>query len=391
MTVKKKILTILGLVLIIIAVWNLLRPLPKITPLQAAIDVPQPAAVSLPWPAAEAAIGTTQDGLLETHGDMKPLPIASTAKVITALSILQQKPLSAGRQGPSITLKASDVAIYHQYVAEDGSVVPVQAGQQISEYEALQAMMLPSANNIADTMAIWAFGSLSAYTNYANNFVKSLGMSQTTISDASGFSPSTVSTAADLFRLAQAALANPVLSDIVDQRLAQTSAFGTIYNINTLIGIDGIVGIKTGNTDQAGGCFMFAAKHTIKGQDRTIIGAVVGDSSLYAALGDGQNLIEQADANFRLVEPVKAGQVVATYKTAWGSSQAVAQKDVKLLVWQDKMVSITKSLSQVRAPVAAGRAVGTLKFSAGNQSQSTTLVMKSGLPGPSLTWRLTHF
>ncbi|MDB5181947.1 MAG: peptidase D-alanyl-D-alanine carboxypeptidase 1, D-alanyl-D-alanine carboxypeptidase, partial [Candidatus Saccharibacteria bacterium] len=111
--------------------------------------------VHIPWPTVgQAAFGADGYGLLATHNEQKPAPTASVTKVITALSVLEKMPLKKGDSGPMITLTDKDVAIYNKYVAKDGAVVPVTAGEKISEYQALQAMMLPSANNIADTTAI---------------------------------------------------------------------------------------------------------------------------------------------------------------------------------------------------------------------------------------------
>lgn len=383
--------------IIIVAIWVVLaltKSAPKANAILTDLHTPKTAAVNLDWPATgQAAVGTTQDGLLETNGAQTPVPTASVAKVITALAVLKQKPLSGNDQGPTITLGSDDVAIYNRYVAEDGSVVPVTAGMQISEHEALQAMMLPSANNIADSLAIWAFGSLSAYSNYANDFVKTLGMVQTTIgSDASGFLPGTTSTASDLFKLAQAAVNNPVLSDIVSERLADTPNFGTLYNVDTLIGSNGIVGIKTGNTDQAGGVFIFAAKHIVGGQNKTIIGAVAGDSDLSSALSDSQGLIESVDANFQEYLVVKAGQTVATYKTKWGTTaSAAASKTIDLYVWKNKSVKVSKDIKSLGAPAAAGAQVGTIQVNTGGSTVSTPVILKNDIKKPPISWRLTHF
>ncbi|HEU5004517.1 MAG TPA: serine hydrolase [Candidatus Saccharimonadales bacterium] len=381
------------IIIIVIEVFNLTRPFAQTSASLASLDTPKPAAASLPWPSGQMALGTTEDGLLAIHGQQTPAPIASIAKVITALSVLQKSPLKSGEQGPTITLTDNDVAIYQKYAAEDGSLVPVTAGQQITEYQALQAMMLPSANNIADSLAIWQFGSISTYTTYANSYVKSLGMTGTTVSDASGFSPQTVSTASDLFKLAYAAMGNPVIADLVSQRVADSPAFGTIYNVSdSILGSDGIVGIKTGNTDQAGGCFMFAAKHTIDGQTKTIIGAVVGDPDLSSALSDSQTIIKNVDANFTLVEPVKAGQVVATYKTKWGKTyQAIATKDVKMLVWKDKTPSVKENIKPIKTPATKGQNVGTVQLSSGTTTASSGVILKTDVPKPPITWRLTHF
>ena len=119
-------------------------------------------AARLPWPAyGQGAYGVAGGPVLATHGVQKPVPTASVAKLITVLCVLKKLPLTPTTDGPTITLRKSDVAIYDKYVAEDGSVVPVRAGQRISERTALEAILLPSANNIADSLAIYAFGSLA--------------------------------------------------------------------------------------------------------------------------------------------------------------------------------------------------------------------------------------
>src|SRR6185312_14260093 len=108
--------------------WALFRPLPLIKPQKDStilqFDTGSPA---LAWPNVQAAVGIVGSNVLETHGVPKPLPTASTAKLITALMVLKQKPLAAGQPGPAITLSAADQAIYNAYVAQGGSTVPVQA------------------------------------------------------------------------------------------------------------------------------------------------------------------------------------------------------------------------------------------------------------------------
>lgn len=386
-----KIICILVVIIIALEIFNLSRPLAAVSISPAAIKPPHTATPSLPWPAVgQAAIGTTQDGLLGSSGAQKPVPTASTAKVITALAVLKQKPLNPRSEGPSIPITASDVAILHQYIAKDGSVVPVVAGEQMSEYEALQAMMLPSANNIADSLAIWAFGSIDSYTTYANKFVRSLGMTQTTVSDASGFSPQTVSTAKDMLLLGKSALADPVLADIMQQRLADTSAFGRLYNINVALGHDGIIGIKTGNTDEAGGCYLVAANRTVQGQTVTVIATVLNDLSLRQAMTDGQRLIEASDGNFKTVK-IPAGLVAGTYKSpSSGIIKAVSKNDANLTVWRGQTIRITPHLKKLSS-FKKGDIVGTIAISSGNRGINVPVTAQADMTKPSLTWRLTHF
>src|SRR5207245_1841316 len=116
------------------------------------------------WPAyGQAGIGAAGYGLLSVAGAQTAAPIASVAKVMTALAVLSQKPLELNQQGPTITITEEDVASYENYVTQGGSVVRVDSGEQISEYQALQAMLIPSANNMAFTLSRWAFGSTDNY------------------------------------------------------------------------------------------------------------------------------------------------------------------------------------------------------------------------------------
>jgi len=227
-------------------------------------------------------------GVLATHGEQAARPTASTAKLITALTVLKKYPLRDGESGPTLTMSRSDIELLVKYTDLDGSEIgKVVVGEKLTEYQMLQAMMLPSANNMADSLAIWAFGSLQAYQEAANNYLAELGLHDTHVgTDASGLDPSTVSTAHDLVLIGEAAMQNPVLAEIA--ALPNVNGFplvGTITNVNTLLGHEGIVGIKTGNSDEAGGVFVFAAKQTLpNGQTVTIVGVVQGLPSLADAL-----------------------------------------------------------------------------------------------------------
>src|SRR5258708_40122528 len=92
-----------------------------------------------------------------------------------------------------------------------------------------------------------------------------LGMGATHYADVSGFSPLSVSIPSDLIRLGQTAMLQPVLAQIVAQSQATLPVAGVVHNLDTLLGQEGGVGIKTGHTDQAGGCFVMAADLTDDG------------------------------------------------------------------------------------------------------------------------------
>jgi D-alanyl-D-alanine carboxypeptidase (penicillin-binding protein 5/6) len=372
--------------------YALLRPIAL--PLTLDITLPQqPSSTSpsIPWPSdGQAAYGAVGYGILATHNIDAPTPTASVAKVITALSILDKKPLQLGATGPTITFSSADVNIYDQYFQNDGSSVPVTDGEQMTEYQALQAMMLPSANNIADSLAIWAFGSLDAYKTYAAGYVARHGMTRTTVDDASGFSDHTVSTADDLILLGQAALQNPVLAQIVGQKSARSPS-GSFSNVNTLLGQSGIVGIKTGNTDAAGGVFLGAATITVQNKPLTIITAVMHTSSLSSALSYSLPLIQASDDLFSLTTIVRADTIVGKATTAWGTSaNLTTQQSIDLINWNQTLPSVSSTTQKTLSSVASQTVIGKIIAKDHDFTTSSNIVLQNQPSQPGLLWRLLH-
>src|SRR5207244_12485342 len=80
-----------------------------------------------------------------------------------------------------------------------------------------------------------------------------LGMADTSYTDPSGLDPSTVSTAADQVLLGMAAMRVPALAVIAATSTAVVPVAGVVRNYNTLLGQDGIVGLKTGSMQAACG------------------------------------------------------------------------------------------------------------------------------------------
>lgn len=376
------------------AAWALERPLPPLTPVKTSStsSVTAPAG-TLAWPGSQAAVGIAGSKTLQTHGAQTGLPTASTAKLITVLSVLQKHPLAPGQQGPMITLTDRDVTLYNNYMNQHGSVMQVVAGEQISEYQMLQAILLPSANNIADSLAIWSFGSLNNYSAYANDYVKKLGLTNTRVgSDASGLAPTTVSSAQDLVRLGELAVQNPVLASIVSQQTAAgLPIVNNVKNVNFLLGTDGIVGVKTGNSDQAGGVFVGAAKTSVNGKDVTLVTAVTGSASLFSAMKESLTLIRSSEANFRPVTVVRKGGVVGVYRVPWSRNvAAIASNDIKLSAWANSNVPYTVNLRPVKADTKGSVGTVTVQKSAVNNPKSTSVKLKYQPGKPSLSWRLLH-
>lgn len=350
--------------------------------------------VALAWPAyGEKAIGAVGYGVLATQGEQKPLATASVIKTLTALAVLQQKPLKPGEDGPEITLTDEDVASYNKFVAEDGSVVRVASGETLTERQALEALMLPSANNIAETLARWGFGSIDNYLTFANNYAKQIGMTETTVTDPSGFATSTVSTPSDLVLMGETALANPVLAEIIGEPSATIPVEGTIYNVNNMLGIAGLVGIKTGNNDLDPGCFLFASKAVIGKQTVTVVGIIMGAPDLPTALQGTIPLLDSAKNGFVSLPVAAKGDRLALYRTAWGETvTATVAQDVHVVVWDNSSTTGSVRLDTAKVPASSGSAVGDLTV-INTRLQAPVhvpVVLAKPLEPPAPLWRLTH-
>ncbi|MFL5942105.1 MAG: D-alanyl-D-alanine carboxypeptidase family protein, partial [Gaiellaceae bacterium] len=184
-------------------------------------------------------------------------PIASIAKVMTAYLVLRDHPLRPLEEGPTITLTYADVADTDRRRGQQESVVPIAAGERLTERQALEALLLPSANNIAAVLARWDAGSVDGFVARMNVAARTLGMTRTRYTDPSGYDDATVSTAADQVRIVDRAMRLPVFASVVATPSATLPVAGTVRNTNTLLGYDGFVGVKTGSDDAAGGCFAF--------------------------------------------------------------------------------------------------------------------------------------
>jgi serine-type D-Ala-D-Ala carboxypeptidase (penicillin-binding protein 5/6) len=242
------------------------------------------------WPSIGQGAYQLGDGTPAASAHEQPAPIASVAKVMTALIVLAHRPLAPGRSGPRLTVSDLDVADTAARRARDESLVPVRAGEQLTERDALMALMLPSANNVAAMLARFVSGSVPAFVTEMNDRAHALGMKHTTYTDPSGFDDATVSTAVDQLLLAKVAARDETLTEIMATPSYRLPVAGTVHNTDTLLGTDGFVGMKTGSDDAAGGCFMFRSFRSVDGHSVELVGVVLGQhghslikAGLYAA------------------------------------------------------------------------------------------------------------
>ena len=350
-------------------------------------------AAALPWPAqGAAALVIDGFGLVGSSGGSAPLPMASTAKMMTALIVMEDHPLALNDPGPAIVVSRADVSTYLTEQNQGKSVLPVVAGERLTEYQLLQGLLLPSASNFADMLASWDLGSVPAFVNRMNARAAALGMSATHYADVSGFSPLSVSVPSDLIVLAQTAMRLPVFAQIVAQPQATLPVNGVIRNLDALLGQSGVVGVKTGHTDQAGGCFVVAADLIIDGQSARVYGAVMGQpGALKGAFAATSSLLRALGPALHLRTVVHRDDVVARYQTPWAESGTiVASQSVAWVLIDGTTLAGRVKLDELPPMLPAGTRVGTLSLEAGSHRAEVPLVLASAVNGPDLGWRLTR-
>ncbi len=276
------------------------------TSLASRVTVPG-GAPALTWPTrGQGAVAVLGLGLMAASPAERPVPIASVTKLMTAYLVLRDHPLLPGVDGPVLTMTAADVAAW-QYASSNGnSNVPVALGEQLSEYQLLEALLIPSADNVADRLAAWDAGSVAAFVAKMNATAALLGLRHTRYADASGVDPGSRSTAADQARLGALLMSNPVVRAIVRQKTIPFPVAGHVWNYNPALGDVGIIGIKSGFTPQAQASLVTAAFRSVAGHSVLVVVASLTQMSLYSAAVADEALLAQAGSAlvaFRVVAP----------------------------------------------------------------------------------------
>jgi D-alanyl-D-alanine carboxypeptidase (penicillin-binding protein 5/6) len=363
----------LAVVLLLIA-YQLFRPLPAITAaiLQPANSQIGPSPSPLPWPnTGSVAVAVDGLGMIGAFGPQSAQPMASTAKIMTASLILQDHPLGLGEQGPLIPVTPADVAL--------------------SEYQALEALLIPSGNNVAELLAGWDAGSIPAFVDKMNLRAKQLGLRQTHYEDVSGVSNQTVGSPAELIVLAQAAMHDPVFARIVGLPEATLPVAGRVFNVNGDLGQDRIIGVKTGSTDAAGACLVFAADTTADNQPARIYGAVMGLPTLDDAFSTARKLIEAINPGLHYRNLLSTLQTVAEYQAPWGDNAFVFPgQDVNSVVYDGMTLHLRAHLRALDAPAPSGTSVGSMTVQIGQESVRLPLETTYQINQPDIFWRLAR-
>ncbi|CAN5381534.1 hypothetical protein BH09ACT4_BH09ACT4_04330 [soil metagenome] len=341
---------------------------------------------------ADDYLGDTASGIWASSGGNKPRPIASISKLITAMVVLDAKPLkNANSAGPTLTFSKADHALYDKYYLLDATIASMPTGSSVSEHDALEAMLVASACNYAEAVAGWAFGSQGAFLVATQKWLKANHLTHTTMVEPTGIDARNTSTPKDLITLAKLAMADPVIAQIVAMPSLQVPGIEAVSNTNNLLGTDGINGLKTGTLKGSGSDLLFSATLDVGTPEPvTVLGVVLGGFSHDSVNGDVTDLLSSITAGFHQVDVADAGQEVGTYTTAWGESARTALgSGASVLTWSDTPITYTAQTITLTTG-ADGDEVGSVTWTAGPNTVTVPVVLQGTIKPPTAWWRLTH-
>jgi D-alanyl-D-alanine carboxypeptidase (penicillin-binding protein 5/6) len=349
--------------------------------------------VSLPWPTTgQAAVAIPSIGVDMSSGVEKAQPVASLTKLMTAYVILHDHPLKMGQLGPSITVTQADVDDYDNDTVSDDSNAQVAVGEQIPEAQVLGGLLIHSADNYADLLARWDAGSQAAFVTKMNADAAKLGMMQSHFADASGVDPASASTPHDLLKVASLDMVNPVFASLVQQSSITLPVAGTISTYTPLLGIDGVIGVKSGFTTAAGGCDVLAVRSVVHGVPTLLLAAVTGQEGPDVLAQAGLHGLALVSAMAPLVGSTTVlhqGQVVAHVSEAGKTVMARGTESVSLLSWPGaKATMVFHPAGHVTDQATRGTVVGTADISLGTQHVTVPVQVQQDVPRPTVLQRL---
>jgi serine-type D-Ala-D-Ala carboxypeptidase (penicillin-binding protein 5/6) len=365
-------------------------PEPAVTSvLPASVHVPTQSLPPLPFPATgQGAVSVPSIGAEAASPAEKPVPVASLTKLMTAYIVLHDHPLGVNEPGPSITATQADVDDFDLDAVSDDTNAQVTLGEQITEQQLLGGLLVHSADNYADLLARWDAGTIPAFVAKMNTTAAALGMRQTHFADASGISPQSVSTAGDILKIAAPDMASPVIASIVDNSSVTLPVAGTLATYTPLLGLDGIIGVKSGYTDAAGGCDVVAVIRPVHGRATLLLAAVTGQTGALALAQAGLHGLALVNAVQPLIgtsTTLGDGVVVAQVGAAGSRVTARTGASVSMLTWPGtRATRVFHPVHRLSAQARRGALVGHVVVTLGTQRVVVPVRLTRDVPQRSL-------
>lgn len=333
-----------------------------------------PAVEARAWYVQHAGTGE----VLASHAPRARMAIASITKLMTVLVALDR-------------LTPTDVVRVDPAAAAVGQErIDLRGGEEISVGELVAAALIQSANNAAAALALAVAPDFASFAELMNAKARALGLRDTRFVRPDGLDASgAYSTARDVTRLARVAMRVPLVRETVGLQTATISGGRTLRNWNDLLGVvPGVIGVKTGHTDEAG----WAQAAAAQGTAGTVYVTILGSPSRERRNADLQALLAWGLAQFRVVEAVRTGRTYAEVSLPYGRGEValVAPRPLRLVVRPGRpLVETVVAPVEASLPVRRGQVLGHVEIRAGERVLGRRpLVAAREVAAPGLAGRL---
>jgi D-alanyl-D-alanine carboxypeptidase (penicillin-binding protein 5/6) len=332
------------------------------------------------WALVDARTGR----VLASHAASRPLPIASTTKLMTAYVAMHEMPLDR------IVRAAPYEPIYGE------SLLNLRPGQRVSVRDLLYGLILRSGNDAAYDLARAAAGSEARFVRQMNRHAAALGLSDSHYANPVGLDQrGNYSSARDLAALTRRLLRMPEFAKIAASRSARLSSLRPPRRITTLNDLlleePWVTGVKTGHTFDAG--YVLVSSGRRRGAD--LISVVIGAPTEEARDGDSLALLDSGFAQYRRRIPIRAGQEVAdpSIRYAGGSLPLRAAHAVAAGLYRGQRLDVrVRAPREVEGPVDRGATLGrAMVLVDGRAAGSTPLLAARAIPSAGAFDRVRSF
>lgn len=252
---------------------------------------------------------------LESKEQNKIVPIASLTKIMTAIVCIE----NIDDLNQTVVVNLPQVQSYYN---EEYSVAGLKDGQEISYYDLIATMLIPSGADSASCIALNVFGDYSRFIKEMNDKAKEIGMSSTSFSNPIGADDSNnYSTVYDVALMMKYALENDTLKKLMSE-YEYTTKDGSITVKNALfvladlygVDVSKITGGKTGMTGDAGYCLASFSENTEKPLICIVLGCDIVPGTLFH-LEDSQSLYNYVDEIYDYKNIYQKGDRILTLPT----------------------------------------------------------------------------
>ena len=342
------------------------------------------------WPTiGSAAIDIPALGVTRSwHNSV--VPIASLTKLMTAYVVLKKFPLALGGTGPCITVSDAQVLDYEQEKTADESAVIVEEGEPLCEITLLDGMLVHSAANYADILETMVSATPADFVALMNRTAASLGLRHTHYDDDAGISDDSVSTALDQAKLAALLMKSPLVRSIVAQSSVDLPVSGYENSFTPFVGMDNVVGVKSGRTGAAGGCDILALAFRQGGRERIVYAVVLGQrgGDLLGPAGNAALALAKSALALRYVHTFAKGVVLGYVGFDHHDVPIAFARTSHLYVWGTSRSPVAQWRPRtLTTSIRRGEVVGWLHV--GGVKRPLAVIAKGSVAQPTLWKRIT--